>query len=79
MSNPIVDFFKNQKQAGDYKEAKLTHLRKLKLTELEYIAKEYGILPDEVLLQTNPRRAWGWAIADSLDLEVIKNAVRELK
>jgi len=77
--NPISNFFVNQKKNSQLMEAKYFHLRGLKLDDLIEIARVYGIVPDPVTLQTNPRGAYGFAIASSLNLDTIKTAVEELK
>jgi hypothetical protein len=77
--NPITRFFQKQKEAGDLMEAKYFHLRGLKLKDLINIANEYGLVPNQVTLQNNPRGAYGFVIASSLNLDTIKKAVEELK
>jgi len=77
--NLISSFFVKQKEQRELMEVKFSFLRQLKLTELKYIATEYGVLPSEVTMQTNPRQAYGFAIASSLDISTIKKVVGELK
>lgn len=75
MNLDIVGFFQNKQKEAQLMEAKYVYLRKLKLSELKAIADEYGIKPDNLTLQQNPRGAYGNAIAMGLDLDIIQKAV----
>jgi len=74
MNLDIVSFFKNKQKEAALMQSKYYYLRKLKLSELKAIAEEYGIKPDRLLLDQNPRGAYGNMIAVGLDLDVIKKA-----